>query len=199
MSSRIVIVENESWKSLPAARQDLIESGLKLVAGARRQSVPSLLEALGELGSGHLPGSAVFLFPVVLPAQEARALALVKALEKQMPFQGLFGLVVLLVSAEGFSPHSLFDSFWVDVLDGLYDISVPTQVVAWHDASTAVEAFQLAAAASSLLRELDSLEELARLGAVLAGLEARMDAQLEELTGELTSSVKSSSQDEDPS
>ncbi|MCA2960235.1 MAG: hypothetical protein IOD12_08280 [Silvanigrellales bacterium] len=193
MSSRIVVVENESWKSLSAARQDLIESGLKLVAGARRQAVPSLLEALSALGSGQVPGSAVFLFPVALPAQEARALALVKALEKAMPFQGVFGLVVLLVGTEGFSPDSLMDSFWVDVLDGLYDIAIPTQVVAWHDASAGVEAFQLAAAASSLLRELDSLEELARLGALLSQLEARMDQQMSELE------FKPCARDEDPS
>lgn len=196
MSSRIVIVENESWKGLPAARQDLIESGLKLVAGARRQAVPSLLEALGALGQGSQAGSAVFLFPVALPAQEARALALVKALERAMPFQGVFGLVVLLVGAEGFSPDSLLDSFWVDVLDGLYDIAIPTQVVAWHDAAAGVEAFQLAAAASSLLRELDSLEELARLGTLLSQLEARMDEQMNAF---VEGGVRPSSRDEDPS
>jgi len=180
VSGKIVIIENESWRSLDAARQDQIEGCLRLVAGARRSSAPSLLEALAE-GAGASPrtfplrGSAISLFPVLLPSQEASALALVRALERAMPFKNLFGLVVLLIGEEGFAGDSLMDSFWVDVLDGLYDIAVPTHVVAWHGGQAAVEGFQLAASASALIRELDSLEELARLSGMLGDLETRVD------------------------
>ena len=100
-----------------------------------------------------------------------------------MPFKTLFGLVVLLVGEDGFTGESLMDSFWVDVLDGLYDIAVPTHVVAWHGGQAAVEGFQLAASASALIRELDSLEELARLSGLLQDLETRLDDALSKTSG----------------
>jgi hypothetical protein len=176
MSGRVSIVENESWRRLEASRQELVETSLRMVCGARLGTTDSLLEAVSV---GRKGGTEVFVFPVLLPAEETRVIALKKALEKAMPFPKPFGLLVLLVGADGFNPDTLLDSFWVDVLDGLYDIAVPTAVVAWQGSNggtPAVEGFQLAACASSLFRELDSLEELGRLSSLLAELEARVDS-----------------------
>jgi|GEM_PF-4782356 len=171
MSGRLWIVENESWRRLDASRQHHVESALCLVAGARTGKVPSFLEAIKSEASG------VYIFPVLLPSEELRAPALVRALEKATPFARPFGLALLLVGDERFIPDTLQDAFWVDVLDNLYDISVPTAVTIWHKGNAAVEGFQLAAQVSSLFREIESLGELARLAGVLGALETRVAEQ----------------------
>lgn len=172
MSGRLRIVENESWRRLEAARQEQVETCLRMVAGARLGFVDSLLDSLGEASSA----AAVYVFPVIIPREEPRAAALARALERAMPFARPFGLALLLVGEEGFVPDSLLDSFWVEVLDGFYDIAIPTAVVVWAGSPAGVESFQLAATTSSLFRELDSLAELGRLTALLGDLESRVDA-----------------------
>lgn len=172
MSGRVRIVENESWRRLDASRQDQVETCLRLVAGARLGFVDSLLDSVSEASGA----STVFIFPVIIPREETRTVALTRALEKAMPFARPFGLALLLVGEEDLVPDSLLDSFWVEVLDDFYDIAIPTAVVVWAGSPAGVEAFQLAAAVSSLFRELDSLAELGRLTALLGTLESRVDA-----------------------
>jgi hypothetical protein len=181
VSGKVVIVENESWTSLEAARQEHLETSLRLTAGVRVGRVPALLPALrGEdaahVGNFPVSGGEVYVNPVLLPDEEIRTLQLVKSLERAMPYKRPFGIVVLLVGRDSYPPDAFLDSFWVDVLDNLYSISIPTTVVAWQGGHPSVEGFQLAASTSSLLRELDSLEELARLAALLSGLEDKVDA-----------------------
>ena len=189
MSGKVVVVENASFKEMSSSRQYQLDAAVKLVAGSRKESVLSFESYVEELKSqAHVSSNVqsigqVIVLPVLLPREEQWAPRLVKLLTEKMPFSNLFGMVFLLVGEEQFSPESLLDAYWVDVLDSLYDIAIPTSICVWHQCPPAVESFSLAANLSSLFREMDSLLELAELGKTVRHLEFQISTLAVSLQG----------------
>lgn len=166
----IHLMENASYKELDAARQEHLCASFRLVAGVQLRSFEKLKELL-EPGNVR---DAVIAIPVLLPARRGQVAEAKRILESFQPLPHFLGVHFVLYGGVGFAAQSLFDAEWVETLDAFYDQAVPTGFTVMHGGLGQVESFQLAATTSGLLRAIDSLHELRRVGEQVSALESRL-------------------------
>lgn len=170
--NRVLLVSTASARDLSTARHAHLEAACRLVPGAR-------LEDAGpwrELVARGLPECGVLVFPLLLPGGEKEPTSLLEELARRAPHATLFGVLCIVMADEGFEAQELLSLPWIETLDRFYDQAVPASFIALPGLSPAVEAFQTAAALSGLFREIDSLQELRRIGALVRSLEDQVHA-----------------------
>lgn len=173
MANRIYLIETESFRKLDAAPQAHLEACSKLVPGVKLRRVSSF----GLLASNEDFKDGVVLVPLLASSAREGVASLLNEIEDLQPFSTYFAIQFVIIGTEkAFKPEHLLELDWVEELDKFYDIAIPTSFVVFYRDDANVQSFQLAASMSSLLRQIDSLEELRRLGREVAKLESLVDS-----------------------
>lgn len=175
MANRVFLVENEFFNSLNLSLKNHIETSCRSVPGAKLKRCASFKDFLGsaEFQKG------VVVVPLAAPDIEGTVDETLRTLQVKSPFPDFFALqFLLLCENSNFSPESLIELEWVEKLDSFYDVAVPTCFTAFYKDIPAVQTFQLAASVTSLLRQLDGLEELRKLSEAVTQLEKQISGTL---------------------
>ncbi len=170
MTNHIVLIENQSYQKLTTGEQNHIETALKRVVGSKLERTQTVAKAMDVAKRK----DCVFAIPVTVPHRFSDIAQTHSEIQKHLPSPCFFAVCFLIFPDTGFSEESLLDSHWTEAIDTFYDQAIPTQFVALHGASHAVQLFHTNSAIASLFRDIDNLREMNRIEETLSELEQRI-------------------------
>lgn len=173
---RIAVIRNQGNRALPEDEQRILEHACKRVPGVRSSVLDQGLEKERDAVRGLLRRSdeTIFVVPLEIPGRQKVIQEWRRAIEAERPLSSLCAVCFVLVPHPSLSASQWLDPYWTETLDDYAELAVPSSFVVWSSAESPLKIFRIVAAVSSLVREVESLGELGRLGEQLALMEAEV-------------------------
>lgn len=154
------LLETPAFLELELAQRAHLENSLHRIPGGKSRRVPYFSRsACLELKNDDI---LIVLLRESFAKKELREW--IAAVVRKSPLQALCGLCFVVQCESKHDPRIWEETHWTDVIDRFSEIALPTRLVVWTEESARLDSFRLVEAVSSLQREMDSLNELRRLG-----------------------------------
>jgi hypothetical protein len=175
----LTLVETAAFMDLELADRARLENAVRRIPGgnARREPFVSRTQCL------ELFEDDVLVLPVDQEDSQKELREWISAIVRKSPLKALCGLCFVLQCVPNHDPRAWEEDHWIQLMDRFSEIALPIRVVVWTGENSRLETFRLVEAVSSLVRELDSLNELRRLGEQVGALEERCQELFSKLSG----------------
>lgn len=174
MANNVILLKNTFYEALSDGWHLFFGSIHRSVPGTKLREVANFINFSESMDAGR---KGVVVVPVDC-SDKVFIEQFAKNLEAHKPYPYFFGVIFVLLKGAiaDASSDMLTDTFWIETLDRFYDQAIPVQFVSCFGNDTNAHTFNLAAAISSLLRQIDSLDELKRLAIAVDDLEEKVTA-----------------------
>lgn len=156
----VTLLETPTFLELELAQRAHLENSMRRIPGGRSRRAPFVSRSVCL----ELKEDDVLVVPLRESLAKKELREWIAAVVRKSPLEALCGLCFVLQCDSKHDPRIWEETHWTEVIDRFSEIALPTRLVVWTGDNARLDSFRLVEALSSLLREMDSLNELRRLG-----------------------------------